>query len=112
MSPTDYRERGLHGCNVGRFALNGPSGAVEHVKSRCPALIATLVAMARASKDGQDVDDSAAAAASQGSPGCARYPLAVADRPPAARWQELLGNPPPNRRRRARPTGGPADAAL
>jgi hypothetical protein len=32
--------------------------AVEHVRAYCPALIATLVAMARASKDGPDPDES------------------------------------------------------
>jgi hypothetical protein len=69
-----------------RAASPTPADApVEHVRARCPTLIATLVAMARASKDRQDVDD--------------------------ARRQELLGNPPPNRRRRARPTGGPADVS-
>jgi hypothetical protein len=30
--------------------------AVEHVRAYCPTLIATLVALARASKDGQDAD--------------------------------------------------------
>ena len=33
------------------------SAAVEHVRALCPTLIATLVAVARASTDGQDVDD-------------------------------------------------------
>jgi hypothetical protein len=34
--------------------------AVEHVLAYCPALIATLVAMARASKDGEDPDGNGA----------------------------------------------------
>src|SRR4029450_634615 len=95
---TDERERG-------RRAAGTP---VEHVRTQCPVLIATLVAMARASKDGRNVDDSAAAAAPPGPPGCARYPVAGASPPPAARWQERLGDPRPNRRPQVRPTGGRA----
>ena len=55
------------------------SAPVELVKTCCPTLIATLVAIARAPKDGQDVDESAAA--SQGSRLCAMYAPAMADRP-------------------------------
>jgi hypothetical protein len=64
IGATDDRARG-------RRAAGPP---VEHVRTQCPVLIATLVAMARASKDGRDVDDRAATAASHGSPGAPGIP--------------------------------------
>jgi hypothetical protein len=42
---------------------------IAHVRACCPTLIGTLVAMARASKDGRDVDDVPAATTSQGPTG-------------------------------------------
>jgi hypothetical protein len=101
MSAPDDPRRAASGTAADRRVASAP---VEHVRARCPTLIATLVAMARASKDGQDIDDNVAAAASRGAPRCARYPTEVADRLAAARWQELLDDPPPHRRRHAPPT--------
>jgi hypothetical protein len=105
--PVDPR-RAAAGAPADRRVASAP---VEHVRARCPALIATLVAMARASKDGQEIDGNAPAAGSQGAPRCARYPTEVADRLAPARWQELLDDPPPHRRRHALPTRGRADVA-
>jgi len=53
--PTDSKWA-LPGRSVDRYEVNDTTAPVAHVRTRCPALIATLVAMARASKDAQGVD--------------------------------------------------------
>jgi hypothetical protein len=57
ISVTDHLECRASGWNVDRSALNGTSAPLEHVKTHCPALIATLVAIAQAAKDNHEVDD-------------------------------------------------------
>jgi hypothetical protein len=53
-SPADAPLRAVPEPHVDCQAASGSSAPVEHVRMRCPALIATLVAMARASSG---VDD-------------------------------------------------------
>jgi hypothetical protein len=71
-------ERAQTGANDDRERGRRTAGTpVEYVRKQCPVLIATLVAMARAPRHGQVVDDNAAA------------------RLPGARWQERLGDVAP-----------------
>ena len=50
-SVSDRLECRASGRNVDRSALNGTSAPVDYVKRHCPALIATLVAIAREAQD-------------------------------------------------------------
>ena len=62
-------------CRSGHHsALSGTSVPVEHVKTHCPALLAALVAIARAPKDDQAVNDRTAVTTSQRRPDAARWP--------------------------------------
>jgi hypothetical protein len=56
LSAPDDPRRAESGTPADRRVASAP---VEHVRARCPTLIDTLVAMARASRDGQDLDDTA-----------------------------------------------------
>jgi hypothetical protein len=51
MSAADHLQCPAPGWTVHRSALYGTSAPVEHVKTHCPALIATLVAIARDAQD-------------------------------------------------------------
>jgi hypothetical protein len=51
--PPSDPQRAVSERPVDRPAPSGSSAPVEHVRTRCPALIATLVAMARASENHQ-----------------------------------------------------------
>jgi hypothetical protein len=57
MSPADCPANGLLGWSADDLALNATSASVEHVKTRCPMLIATLVAIAHAAKNDGPLDD-------------------------------------------------------
>jgi hypothetical protein len=52
----DHLECPASRWNVHRLALNGTSAPIEHVKTHCPVLIATLVAIAEAAKYDREID--------------------------------------------------------
>ena len=56
MSAADHLACRASGWNIHRAGLSGTSAPVEHVLTRCPALIATLVAMAEAAKYDRELD--------------------------------------------------------
>jgi hypothetical protein len=53
-------------ASVERSALNGAGAPVEHVKTHCPGLIATLVAIARAAERQHGVEHEQRCASSDG----------------------------------------------
>jgi hypothetical protein len=57
MSPADCPANGLLGWSADDLALNATSASVEHVKTRCPMLIATLVAIAHTAKNDEALHD-------------------------------------------------------
>jgi hypothetical protein len=57
MSPADCPANGLLGWSADDLALNATSASVEHVKTHCPMLIATLVAITHAATNGEALDD-------------------------------------------------------
>jgi hypothetical protein len=50
MSLANHRAWRAFGGNICCSAFDGTSAPVEHVRSHCPGLIATLIAMARAAE--------------------------------------------------------------
>jgi hypothetical protein len=79
MSLANHRAWRAFGGNICCSAFDGTSAPVEHVRSHCPSLIATLIAMARAAEGQPGVEHE---------PGCAssdRRSLVSTPRPSAPR---------------------------
>lgn len=92
MSGADHPSRARSERRIDRHEFNDASAPAEHVRTLCPRLIATLLAIAQASTDGAGGDDApAAASASSGrcpidgsgpAVGAACPPITGSDEPP------------------------------
>jgi hypothetical protein len=91
------------------------SAPAEHVRTHCPALIATLSAIAQAAKDDERVDDEPGSASEPGrliAPTTDDLRRPVAPVASSRRSGELLGDPLPDSHDRARIAGRRANVPL